>query len=61
MLPTNYMFAVRANFNSSRMYAIRNLVLMLLHLSFLYLPLGIQGYIKKFAQKLSYKLRFLFR
>lgn len=61
VLPTNYMFAVRANFNSSRMYAIRNLVLMLLHLSFLYLPLGIQGYIKKFAQKLSYKLRFLFR
>lgn len=61
VLPTNYMFAVRANFNYSKIYAIKNCVLMLLHVSFLYLPLGIQGYIKKFAQKLSYKLRFLFR
>jgi len=60
-LPTNYMFAVRANFNRNKLYAAKNFLLMLLHIPFLYLPLGAQRRIKKFAEKLGYKLRFLFR
>lgn len=60
-LPTNYMFGIRANFNRDKVYAIKNFLLMILHISFLYLPLNIQRYIKGLSQRTSYKVRFLFR
>lgn len=61
VLPTNYMFGIKANFNRDKVYVIKNFLLMILHLSFLYLPLNIQRYIKGLSQRISYKVRFLFR
>ena len=60
-LPINYMFGIRANLNFDKVYSLRTFLLMILHLSFLYLPSNIQRYIKVLSQKISYKIRFLFR
>lgn len=61
VLPTNYMFGIRANSGRDPGYVIKNFLLMILHLSFLYLPLGAQRYLKMLSQKMSHKIRYIFR
>jgi len=51
----------RTRADRDKLYAAKSFLLMILHISFLYLPSGAQRRIKKFAEKLGYKLRFLFR
>lgn len=60
-LPINYYFAIKTNLRRHPLVALRNLLLMIIHRTILYLPLGMQDLVKKTAFKLRIKSKFVFK
>ncbi len=61
ILPTNYLFSIKANLRDNPMHALKHLILMIPHLSFLSLPMFIQQKIKDITERISHRLRYIFR
>ena len=59
-LPINYMFAIKTNWRSRPLVALRQFLLMIIHRAMLYLPFRIQDFAKKLAEKFRIKSKYVF-
>lgn len=60
ILPINYMFAIKTNWKSRPLVALRQFLLMIIHCAMLYLPSSIQDFAKKLAEKFRIKSKYVF-
>lgn len=61
VLPANYMFRVKTNWKKNPVYALQQLVLMLLHCGVLFMPPAIRLKIRHLSALLKIKSRYVFR
>lgn len=61
VLPTNYMFRIKANWKKNPVYALQQLILMWLHCSILYMPAPVRLGAKRLAALLQIKSRYVFK
>ena len=59
-LPINYMFAIKTNWKSRPMIALRQFLLMIAHCTMLYLPPNFQDFAKRMAEKFRIKSKYVF-
>lgn len=60
-LPANYIFKIKANFNSHPLIAVQQLLLLFVHCSVLYLPVFLRDYLRRISEILRIKSRFVFK
>jgi radical SAM superfamily enzyme YgiQ (UPF0313 family) len=61
VLPTNYKFAVKTAWKANPLFALQQSILMILHTTVLYFPSPLQEIIKKIAEKVRVKSRYVFK